>query len=274
MPESNLKQRVLVTGAYGLIGNLVYARLAAQPERYEPFAMARQARPSARATHPGFVHIPAERLRLADLTDMAAVQRAVEGVDTVVHLAADPDGRSGWESILNNNIIGTQHVFEAARLAGVKRIIYASSNMVVFGYFKDEPYRQLSSWPPRAGAPPVQYTPIHHTMPTRPTTYYACSKVFGEALASMYASVHGISCICLRIGWVVAEDRPPHPSARTIWCSQRDCVQMVERSIWAPEDLRFDIFFVQSNNDQNFVDIQHARDVLGYEPQDRAEDYL
>ncbi len=113
-----------------------------------------------------------------------------------------------------------------------------------------------------------------HTQPARPTTYYACSKVFGEALAHMYATVHGLSCICLRIGWVTSDDKLPRPRARILWCSHRDIVQLVERCIQAPDSLRFDVFFGQSANRYNLVDIQHARDVLGYAPQDNAEDWL
>jgi uronate dehydrogenase len=90
----------------------------------------------------------------------------------------------------------------------------------------------------------------------------------------MYAYKHGLSCLCLRIGWVVPNDRVPYPQAQRLWCSQRDIVQLIERCINAPEELRFDIFFGQSDNRYNLVDIQHAWDKLGYRPQDRAEDRL
>jgi nucleoside-diphosphate-sugar epimerase len=263
---------VLVTGAYGLIGNLVYAQLAGQPERYTPYGMVRRQKPSERADQVRFTPIPSANLRVADLTDFAALQKAVAGMDVVVHLAADADGRS-WESVLNNNIIGTHNVFEAARLAGVKRVIYASSNQVAFGYWADDVHQALRNLPPEQ-IDPHSFPRIHHTQPTRPMNDYACSKVYGEALAHMYAYQHDMSCICLRIGWVVAEDKLPHPSARFIWSSQRDCVQLIERCIDAPDTLRFDIFFGQSDNALNFVDIQHAKDVLGYAPQDRAEDRL
>ncbi len=272
MENQPAKKAVLVTGAYGLIGNLVYARLAGQPERYTAFGMVRRQQPSNRADRQHFMLIPDAGLRIADLTDFDAVQKAVQGMDVVVHLAADADGRS-WESVLNNNIIGTHHVFEAARLAGVKRVIYASSNQVAFGYWTDEAYQTLRSLPPEQ-IDPRNFPRINHVQPTRPMNDYACSKVYGEALAHMYAYKHGLSCICLRIGWVVAEDKPPHPSARFIWFSQRDCVQLIERCINAPDSLRFDVFFGQSENALNFVDIQHAKDVLGYAPQDRAEDRL
>jgi len=266
---------VLVTGAYGLIGNLVYAHLAEQPDRYDAYGMVRRLQPSARAEAMDFrFHdIPADRARLADLTDFGAVQRAVEGIDVVVHMAADPSGNSGWDSVLNNNIVGAYHLFEASRLAGVKRVVYASTNMVVFGYLAGEPYKSSLARGLDHVAP-EEFPPVLHSQPTRPTTYYACSKVFGEALAHMYAQVHGLSCICLRIGWVTSDDLLPSPRARILWCSHRDIVQLVERCIQAPDSLRFDVFFGQSANRYNLVDIQHARDVLGYAPQDSAEDRL
>jgi nucleoside-diphosphate-sugar epimerase len=273
MDEQSTKIKVLVTGAYGLIGNLVYARLAAQPESYDAYGMVRRMQPSSRATALNLCEIPAEKLRLADLRELSAVQRAVEGMDVIVHMAAEPDGRSGWESVLNNNIVGVYHMFEASRLAGVKRVIYASTNQVVFGFRADEPYKSLF-----AGRfddiSPEEIRPIDHTQPARPLNYYACSKIFGEALAHMYAHTHGLSCICLRIGWVTADDQLPHPQARILWCSQRDIVQLVERCINAPDSLGFGVFFGQSDNRYNLVDIQHAKDVLGYIPQDRAEDRL
>ena len=272
MDNQPVKKAVLITGAYGLIGNLVYAHLAQQPERYEAFGMVRRQQPSARADQQSFTPIPSAHLRIADLTDFDAVQQAMAGIEVVVHLAADADGRS-WESVLNNNIIGAHNVFEVARLAGVKRVIYASSNQVVFGYWRDEMYQGLRSQSPEK-IDPKSFQRIDHTQPTRPLNDYACSKVFGEGLAHMYAYAHGMSCICLRIGWVLAEDKLPHPSVRFIWSSQRDCIQLIERCINAPDTLRFDIFFGQSDNALNFVDIQHAKDVLGYAPQDRAEDRL
>jgi nucleoside-diphosphate-sugar epimerase len=195
-------------------------------------------------------------------------------MDVVVHLAADAEG-SSWDSVLSSNIIGAHNVFEAARLAGVKRVIYASSNQVVFGYWKDEVYQVLRSRPAEQIVP-QEWPRIQPTQHTRPLNNYACSKVFGEAQAHMYAYTHGMSCICLRTGWVVAEDKPPPPTERSrhIWCSQRDCVQLIECCINAPDSLRFDIFFGHSDNTLNFVDIQHAKDTVRYAPQDRAEDYL
>jgi nucleoside-diphosphate-sugar epimerase len=272
MNEQLSIKKVLVTGAYGLIGNLVYARLAEQPEKYDLYGSSRRTQPSERAEKIPYTIIPPERLRIADLSDFKETQEAVAGMEVVIHMAADASGRNGWESVLKNNIMAAHNLFEACRLAGVKRVIYASTNQVVFGYVEKDSFKRMFS----AREAPLdlgQIKPIDHTRPTRPLNEYACSKVFGEALAHMYSSDGSMSCIVLRIGWVVAEDRPRLPNGRMLWCSQRDCVQLVERCVNAAEDLRFDIFFVQSDNASNLVDIQHARDVLGYTPQDRAEDY-
>ena len=83
-----------------------------------------------------------------------------------------------------------------------------------------------------------------------------------------------MSVICLRIGWVNPEDHPMKPESSAIWCSQRDVVQLVEKSMQAPEDLRFDMFYGVSNNRWRWVDIDHPREVLGYIPQDSSEERL
>lgn len=267
--------KVLTTGANGLIGNLVHARLAAQPKRYDSYGTARRKQPSDRI-QAGFFPIHDDKLRIADMTDFAAVQRAVDGMDVVVHMAADPSGQNGYESVLHNNIVGAHNLFEACRLAGVRRVIYASTNQVVFGYTHDEPYKSL--WQGRYdGIDMHAYRPVHHTWPTRPLNDYACSKVYGEGLAHMYSAEHSLSCIVLRIGWVTGDDQlPQYPglNAGMLWCSQRDIVQLVQRCIDAPDHLRFDVFFGQSNNRYNLVDISHAQQMLGYAPEDSAETKL
>lgn len=264
-------QKVLVTGAYGLVGNVICRHLAQRPDDYEVYGFVRRLQPSDRIPEEALYRIPADRLHVADLTDFAAVQRAVEGMDVVVHMAADPAGRS-WESVLHNNVEGTYHVFEACRLAGVRRVVFASTIQVIAGYRYQEPYGALYELRYR-DMPPEMFPPITHTQPTRPINLYACSKVWGEALAHTYAWTHGLSCLCVRIGWVVAEDRP-RDRGPFLWCSQRDIPQLFEKCINAPDDLRFDIFFGVSDNRHMVADIRHARDVLGYEPQDRAEDWM
>ena len=115
----------------------------------------------------------------ADLTDKDAVQRAVDGVDAVVHLGAVPD-EAPFEEIAGPNLHGAFHVFEACRRAGVKRVVFASSNHA-------------------SGMYPVG-VPLDGDQPPRPDGLYGASKVFGEALGRMYVERFGLSVVCLRIG--------------------------------------------------------------------------
>ena len=270
--------KVLVTGANGLIGNIVTAHLAAQPDVFTPYGTARRREHSPRVTH-AFFQIPDDRLRLADLGNFAEVQSAVANMDIVVHMAANADGNAPWDGVLRDNIRATHNIFEASRLAGVKRVIFASTNQVVFGYRDTEPYKSLFEGRYN-DVDLASYRPILHTQPTRPLNDYSASKVHGEALASMYSTnsspltANGMSCIVLRIGWVTGEDKVPQSgsfSGRFLWCSQRDIIQLVQRCITAPLTLRHDVFFGQSRNRYNLVDIQHAIDVLGYAPADGAD---
>ena len=135
-------KKVLVTGATGQIGNAVFKRLKEQPEKYDVYALDRSATFSARVPGNWVLNIPKERLHLCDLTNMEGLQSAVQGMDVVVHLAADPSPNT-WESVLNNNIIGAYNAFEACRQAGVGRIIAASSITVSNGYPEEEPYKAI-----------------------------------------------------------------------------------------------------------------------------------
>jgi nucleoside-diphosphate-sugar epimerase len=269
-----MAKSVLVTGAYGLIGGEVYLHLDAQPEVYAVHALARRRHPSVRSSMARKLHVPDERFTLSDLSDLEALVEGMTGIDVVVHLAAVPDSDAPWEPVLASNVIGARNVFEAARLAGVKRVIYASSIMVSWGYWAEEPYRTLFEG--RYDEVSPQDVPlIQHTWPTRPTSYYPASKVWGEALGRVYADAHGLSVICARIGWVNVEDRPhTYEWARATWCSQRDIVQFFERAIQAPDELRYDVFYATSDNTYKWVDIEHAREVLGYAPQDNADERL
>ena len=266
-------KKVLITGVYGLIAGAVYQHLSTQPDRYDLYGLARRFQPSVRAPKDAALNIPREKLSLADLTDYNAVAQAVEGMDVVVQLAADPRPDASWESLLGSNIIGPRNVLEAARRAGVRRVVLASSIMVSWGYQQDDPYQAISEGHFDAvDASQVQC--VTHEWPHRPTGLYPATKIWGEALARYYADVHTMSVPCLRIGWVNAEDHPHDERGGASWCSQRDVVQLVQRAIEAPADLRFDIFYGVSNNRWRWVDIDHPREVLGYIPADSAEERL
>jgi nucleoside-diphosphate-sugar epimerase len=247
-------KRVLVTGLSGLIGGAVHRRLAG---RYELTALNRR-------------DVPGVRCVQADVADFAAIRPAFDGQDVVVHLSAVL-GDATWDELLHANVVGVYNVFEAARQAGVKRVLFASSGSVFGGYARQAPYNALlegrydgalSSWPMLT----------HESLPY-PAGVYGCSKLWGESLARHFADTSDLSMICLRFGVVNLADRPTDTRHFPIWCSQRDAAQIVERCIEAPDNLKFDIFFVTSNNRWGYRDLSHAREGVGYEPQDAAENY-
>lgn len=266
-----LPKKVLVTGAAGLIGSAAYRWLREQPEKYDVYALGRRREGSDRVLEDWKFDIPEEKFHVCDLGDAVGVERAVQGMAVVVHLAADPGG-GDWESLLHSNIIGAYHIFEACRKAGVERIVAASTIQVSTGHRQQEPYRAIAEG--RYQDVPADFPRITSEIAAEPRNLYASSKVWNESLARTYAHSHGMSCVCIRIGWVVAEDRPPHARAADIWCSQRDIAQLIERCIDAPEEVRFEIFYGMSANKWCWVDLEKAREKVGYVPQDRAEDYL
>ncbi len=244
---------VLVTGMSGLIGRALRPLLEG---RYDLRALNRSA----------VEGLPCHR---ADIADLGAIEPAFDGVHTVVHLAAQV-GNPAWESVQRYNITGTYNVLEAARKAGVKRVIFASSGATISAIEADKPYSDLvaghyeglTSWPM-----------LTHLSPLRPAGLYGASKVWGEALGRHYADAHGLSVLCVRIGRVRAEDRPTSAREFSVWCSQRDIARLLERCIEAPDSLRYDIFFGTSRNKWGYRDLEHPRAVLGWEPVDVAEDH-
>jgi nucleoside-diphosphate-sugar epimerase len=266
-----MKKKVLITGVSGIVGSSAYLRMRESPERYELYGLGRRRSLSERVTDGRDIDLPEDRYIVADIAEFEQIVEAVKGMDVVVHLAADPSGGE-WESVLRNNIIGAYNVFEACRLAGVKRIVAASTIQVSKGHRRMEPYNAVSE-----GAPqqlPQGVPPISAAVPAEPRNLYASSKVFNESLCRTFAHGHDMSCLAIRIGWVVGEDMVPNVASEDIWCSQRDIAQLIQLCVDAPEDLRFDIFYGMSNNRYLWVDLSNAREKLGFEPQDRAEDRL
>jgi nucleoside-diphosphate-sugar epimerase len=245
---------VLVTGMSGLIGGALRRHLEG---KYALSALNRQPVPG----------VPCHR---ADIADLDAIAPAFEGVDTVVHLAARTGSSESFDEILGANVIGTYNVFEAARRAGVSRVIFASSGATVSAWERDAPWSALVSGRYGEAGP---FTKMTHETPTRPAGLYGASKIWGEAIARHYTDRHDLSAICIRIGRVKAEDRPVETRDYAVWCSQRDIVRLIELCIAAPPTLRFDVFFAVSDNRWGYRDLEHARAVLGFEPRDRAEDH-
>lgn len=234
------RKRVLITGAGGRIGSDLASRL---DERYALRLMVHRHVPETLAS------MDTVAANAARIDEVAA---AMDGIDAVVHLAADPHTRAPWESVLENNIIATYNVYEAARLAGVQRIVFASTNHVMGMYDRDR------QWP------------IYADQPVRPDSLYGVSKAFGENLGRFYYDQHGLSVICLRIGWALPE--PKDDISRWMWLSPRDCAQVVSRAL--DTVLGFGIFYAISANSSRHWDITATMEHLGYRPEDDAERYF
>ncbi len=262
-------KKVLITGVSGLVGSSALLHLAQTPERYELYGLGRRKALSERVHDGRQLPLSEDRFFVCDIADMDQVRRALEGMDVVVHMAADPAGRS-WDSLLANNIVGGYNIFEASLQAGVGRVVVASTIQVSNGHRDQEPYRSMAEG--RFGDVPDEWPMISAQVPAEPRNLYASSKVFNESLARTYAYSHGLSCLCIRIGWVLAEDQPPNGRAGDIWCSQRDIAQLIQCCVDAPQELRFDIFYGMSDNKYRWVDLENARQQVGFVPQDRAED--
>ena len=248
-------KNVLITGMSGLIGGVLRERLQG---RFALRALNRRALPGVPCV-------------TADVGDLEAIRPAFDGIDAVVHLAAFARPSESWETILNDNVVGTYNVFEAARRAGVRRIVYASSGMATAGWENVMPYRALVEG--RYQAAPATWDRLTHESAVWPRGLYGCSKVFGEALARHFTDTTEMSILCLRIGNVVAEDKPTLPRQFSVYCSQADIAQMVERCLDAPADLKYDVFYVTSNNRWGYRDLEHGRSVLGFVPTGAAEDH-
>ena len=226
---------ILITGAAGDVGTHLRRELAG---KYR--IRASDLRPIRK--------IAEETVVRADIAKMADALRITKGVDAVVHLGGY-SVEGPWEGILSANVIGCYNVFEAARRNGVKRILFPTSNHAV-GFYRRE-------------------QTIDHRVYIKPDSRYGVSKVFGEALGSLYADKYGMQVFCMRIGNV--NPKPIDKRRLSIWFSPRDLAQLVTIGIEHP-GIRFEIVYGISGNKRAWYDNSNAAR-LGYRPQDDSEIY-
>ncbi len=238
--EPGTRKLVLVTGAAGQVGKFLLPSL----RPHYRLRLHDRVPPADRAA-------PGEEAVGADILDMPAVERAVAGVDAVVHLAGQPRTTGTWEQNRGPNLDGVYHVFEAARRAGTRKVVFASTNHVTGMYDRDQ------AWP------------IHPDQPVRPDSLYGATKAFGEALARHYADAFGMSMICLRIGWVI--ERPLDEQGLRMWLSPRDLGQIVRLALESA--VPFGLYYAVSDNRRNKWDLDNVRRELGYAPVDDSETF-
>ena len=232
-----LYRNILLTGAAGLLGTTLRKALAPRVARL-------------RSTDIAVLSGPAdnEELVQADLASPTAAAALVAGMDAVVHFGGISKDEP-FEAVARVNIIGVHALYEAARLAGVKRVVFASSVHAV-GYYP-------------------QTEVIDTRAPTRPDSFYGVGKVFGEAIAQLYWDKHGLETVSIRIG--SCEPVPSNRRHLRTWLSFGDLHQLVERSLTVAH-VGHMIVFGASDNSERFWDNRHAGP-LGYRPRDSADDY-
>jgi len=233
---------VLVTGSSGRIGRATVAELSRRGHLVR-----------------GFDLTPTPGLRdclTGTLTDRAALDRAMTNVDCAIHLAATPDDADFLESLLPNNIVGLFHVMEAARCAGVRRIVLASSGQV--------------NWWQQATGP----FPIRPTDPPSPKAWYAATKMFMESAGRTYVEMHGMSVIIARLGWC---PRTPEQVAeiaaselfRDVYLSPGDAGRFFTCAAEASPEVRHAVVYATSRPPVRArFDLSPAENLLGYLPQE------
>jgi uronate dehydrogenase len=231
-------RRVLITGAAGRIGTTLRAGLAGRHDGWR--LLDRRPIESPRAD---------EEVVVADLADRAALAKAVAGIDAMVHLAGAPDPKD-FERMYEVNVRGLYDLFEAARKAGVRRIVFASTNHT-YGMY------------------PVEHG-MTETDPVRPDSFYGVTKVFGETLLRYYFDKHGIESVSVRIGSF--EKRPSQQRHLSTWLSHADTVELFDRALKQPE-VGAAIVFGMSNSTR--IRIAHPNwEAIGFRPKDDAETWV
>lgn len=229
--------RVLITGAAGNIGRTLRPHLRGRYALLRLTDIAPQESAGA-----------GEEVATVDIRDMAALERSMQGIDCVIHLAGMPE-EDAWDRILPLNIEGCYNVFEAARRQGVRRMVFASSNHAV-GFHRRETF-------------------IDTRVEPRPDGRYGVSKVFGEAVGRLYADKYGMSVACMRIGSFRPDNRPSESRHLLTWISHRDMAQLAMRCV-EHAGYHFVVVYGVSANLRNRWDNTPAK-FLGYRPQDDAE---
>jgi len=226
---------LLLTGAAGGVGTALRDRLKANCE-----VLRLSARSDFGPAREG------EEIVLADLADGPQVSDMVKGCQAIVHMGG-VSVEGPFDPILQSNILGVYNLYEAARLHGVKRVIFASSNHVTGFYRQNE-----------------TITPAH---PPRPDSLYGVSKAFGEDLSRMYFDRYGIETACVRIGSSFAEPRDRRMLAS--WLSFDDLHRLITACLTTPV-LGHSIIFGISDNAVAWYDNDSVR-TIGYRPQDSSD---
>ena len=196
-----------------------------------------------------------------DLTKKKDLAGAFDGLEALIHLAGNPHPDAAREDTFRNNFEATSYVFDEAVRAGVKKIVFASSN-----FYHEGAIRQALQGKSKEL--------ITLDMPPTAISLYGQSKVFGESVGRYLANL-GTQFVALRIGWTVPGDDPEFydgPYMRAVFCSHKDLITAFIKALEV--ETRFLAAFAVSNNKHNVFDLSETREKLGFSPQDSIEDHL
>ena len=230
--------RVLITGAAGAIGSALRAGLRPAWRRLRLTDIRPIAEPANN-----------EECLVTDIGDRAALERMMDGVEAVVYMTG-VGGDYSLDDLFRVNVRGVFDVFESARLAGVRRIVYASSNHAFGCYPVTE-----------------KVTPA---LPPRPDSLYGAFKVFGETMLREYYERHGIRSVSLRIG--TFRTLPIDQRSLATWLSPRDMTQLFERALLHDDPGCLVVNGYSGNTRLRTFDPDWS--FLGYVPEDDAERHL
>lgn len=228
--------RVLLTGAAGGLGKVLRETLVP----YADVLRLSDITPMAAATS------DREEVVCCDLSDKNAVDDLVNGCDAIVHFGGVSVERP-FEEILEANIRGIFHIYEAARRHGARRVVFASSNHVIGFYGQNE---KIDA----------------HAL-RRPDSYYGLSKSYGEDVASFYFDRYGIETVSIRIGSSFPE--PLNRRMMATWLSYRDLTDLIGRALYT-RDVGHTVVYGASDNKDDWWDNRYAAH-LGFKPQDTSE---
>jgi nucleoside-diphosphate-sugar epimerase len=286
--------KILVTGGFGVLGRLFYAQLH---KDYDIYLLDRARDQSERIiidnaqNHWSLPNIPDDHYFECDILDHEKLRECLKGIDIVVHLAALLENQNP-KRIELVNVRGTENVLNACKENGIRKILYASSVMVMY-YHRETPVIN-SIFTQTVGSHDIPKLKAEDAVPCTKdiiNKYFAPNDVEGvysyigsklkcESLVNDFVKEQNDrSAVIMRLGWVNVMNNPyveenPCGDESCVWMSQRDAQQFLQKctEYVIKHQSSCSTYFGLSNNDTNWLDIDTARTELGYEPQDKAED--
>lgn len=278
MNETNM-DRILITGVSGVVGRILFNHLI---EKYQVFGIDQHKNISTRYQKQNTENLPVETILPirdecffeCDITDKQKLFEIVQrlNINIIIHLAAILEDHPDKDRLYRINVQGTKNIFET----NVKRILFASSVMTVFGYLEYEPYRSIENetFNDETMLNHLRQLKVDEDSPlpdrkTEGNQLYSETKILAEQMTNDFIEKTNKSIVTMRLGWVNIYDNPGTTWLRTVWLSHRDLCLFVDKVLQSPLNIN-GIYFVTSNNHRSWLDINKAKQDFNYIPLDGA----